>query len=136
MRRTPEKEERPREALQGWLPRRGENTRSGLLDKLLQRTAPHLSSLERHDTALRLLNELWDSLRAGAWQRLWPAEKLGRAGSGYQLSYDAWRWAAVAGDDPVWRCHRCRGVTHHNLRGICPVYGCEAELERPLTADH
>nr|MBP8949687.1 DEAD/DEAH box helicase [Promineifilum sp.] len=133
--RVPEPAARGREALQGWLPRQGANTRTDLLEKLLARGAPELSPPQRRAAAVALLARLWEELRGGPWARLWTMTTLHPTGPVYQLSYDAWQWAATTADAPVWRCDHCRSLTPHNLRGLCPVYGCDGALEPMSEAD-
>ena len=93
----------------------------------------HLDVYKRQ--ALALLERLWVELRTGPWKRLWHMENVPPTGPVYQLSYDAWQWAATADETPLWRCDHCQGLTPYDLRGLCPVYGCEGTLEALRGAD-
>lgn len=121
--------------LQGWSPTSGSNTRTELLEKLLARTSPALDAAGRRDEARRALDGLWRYLRDGPWERAWHTEMKTGDGLVYQLRADRWEWRAVGEVDTVWRCRRCRQIAHRSLRGLCPVYGCEGELEPLAAAD-
>ncbi|MCB8936407.1 MAG: DEAD/DEAH box helicase [Candidatus Promineofilum sp.] len=116
-------------ALQGWLPRRGANTRTELLEKLLARVAPDMHVSEHRAEATRVLNGLWEWLHSGPWAKAWHTGPNKGDGPVYQLDADRWEWSAVGDEDTVWRCGRCRHIAPRSLRGLCPVYGCAGELE-------
>lgn len=120
-------------SLQGWLPRRGANTRTELLEKLLARVAPELDSEARRDEANRVLDGVWKWLMSKPWEHAWHKESKPGDGIVYQMKAGRWAWSAVGDDETVWRCGRCRHIAPRSLRGICPVYGCEGRLE-PVSA--
>jgi len=119
--------------VQGWIPRGNvANTRTELLEKLLARTAPGMDKAARRAQAVEVLNGLWRYLHGGAWKdRLWATESKPGEGVVYQLKAKQWRWAAVADDETLWRCERCRHIAPRTLHDVCPVYGCDGDL-RPV----
>lgn len=122
-------------ALQGWLPRNGANTRTELLEKLLARVAPEMNGQARRDEAIRTLDGVWTWLMSKPWGDAWYKESKPGDGIVYQLKAGSWAWSAVGDDETVRRCGRCRHIAPRSLRGICPVYGCEGELESVSAAD-
>jgi len=123
--------------VQGWSPTRlgAANTRTDLLEKTLRRTAPHLEPTARRDAATSALDGLWTYLHSKPWERVWHSETKPGDGALYQIKADRWTWAAVGVADTVWRCDRCRHIAPRSLRGLCPVYGCEGELEEVPAAE-
>lgn len=121
--------------LQGWLPRRGANTRTELLEKLLRRTAPDLNDGARRTEAIRVLDGVWQWLTGKSWENAWYKENKPDDGIVYQLKAGSWAWSAVGDDETVWRCGRCRHIAPRSLRGLCPVYGCDGEVEPVSVAE-
>lgn len=121
--------------VQGWLPRRGANTRTDVLEKLLRRVAPEMSAAERRAAAMRALDGLWTYLDSKPWEPVWYKKNKPGEGTLYQIKADRWEWTAVGDGETVWRCSHCRHIAPRSLRDICPVYGCEGTLEPVSAAD-
>lgn len=121
--------------VQYWSPGKYANTRTELLEKLLRRTAPELDDRARKAEARGALSGLWQWLQGTPWAPAWQREMKPGDGALFQLKAERWAWSAVADDNTVWRCRRCRQIAHRSLRGLCPVYGCEGELEPVAAAE-
>ncbi len=139
-RQLPEGRRPAKHALQGWLPRRGANTRTELLEKLLARIAPTMSDIQRRAEARNVLAGLWTYLHSDLWKRAWHSESKPGEGLVYQLKADRWQWSlaaeAIGGDgETLWRCDRCRHIAHRSLRELCPVYGCGGRLQPIVAAE-
>jgi len=130
-------EKLPRHILR-WLPARASNGRLDILEKVLVKTSPHLSSSERRRIAKETLFSLWEhhllSLDS-IWRRdgyLIDTPLPRKRGVGYLLDYAFWEWVPVQKEDVIWQCNQCRNLSHLSLKGICTTYGCQGQLE-PVT---
>jgi len=62
------------------------------------------------------------------------AENLSRQGIVHRISHLFWEVVPVEeAERDCYRCTHCRSVFHINLRGVCPSYSCQGNLE-PLDA--
>ncbi|MCB0032282.1 MAG: hypothetical protein KDE28_30440, partial [Anaerolineales bacterium] len=121
-----------RHAVMGWLPRRGSNSRRDFLVRLLARTAPELSIVERERTAADVLQKLWDSYflaPQSPWRSRFISTLLDQAGSANQLDHAFWEWLPTSPDLQVWRCDRCHNIAYSSVRGVCTTYGCQGHLQ-------
>jgi ATP-dependent helicase YprA (DUF1998 family) len=114
-----------------WVPTRGSNRRLDILLRLLERTS-HLSDEERRKNASETLKGIWRHLTdsRSAWHDHLPSENRSRVGVVHRISHEFWE--VVAPEEisaAVYRCTRCRRISHVNLRGICPSYRCDGTLE-------
>jgi hypothetical protein len=121
----------PKYGIFGWLPKRGNNRRLDILIRLLERTTD-LPEEERHRVALDTLKGLWRHLTdpGSAWRDHLPSENIKKAGMVYRISHHFWEVVPlVETTEPVYRCNKCRGLAHINVRGVCPNYRCNGTLE-------
>jgi ATP-dependent helicase YprA (DUF1998 family) len=115
----------------GWEPGRGSNRRLDFLTRLLARSSS-LDEAGARREAQEVLQGLWRHLTnpGTPWQAHLPSENRRPAGVVYRLNYRLWEWVPVAdGGLPLYRCNRCHIISAVSLRGVCPTYGCDGELE-------
>jgi len=121
-----------------WLPMRHTNRRIELLERLLQRTAPHLTESERHERALHALGGIWRFLTLGAsWSQFLRLETHPVEGALFRLDHRLWElaYAGPGAPDAAWyQCDRCGVLSHINLRGLCPTLHCQGTLQ-PIKSD-
>lgn len=114
-----------------WVPTRGSNRRLDILLRLLERSTD-LSEEERERTAVETLEGIWRHLTDGhsVWRDHLPSENRRRAGVVHRISHEFWEMVAPEEIGAVvYRCTRCRRVSHINLKGVCPSYRCDGTLE-------
>ena len=140
-----------------WIPTRGNNRRLDILTRLLARTTdlsePALpvpstaegsvaEGEERREIAASTLKDIWRHLTApdSVWRDHLPSENRRRVGVVHRLSHHYWEVVPLVEavehqtEEPVpgetvYRCNRCRSISHANVRGICPAYRCDGTLE-------
>lgn len=72
-----------------------------------------------------LLGRIWDDLTRN-WKGLWSTTN--RMGTLTKLDYKYWRVQGVRHHVAWFRCDLCGTVTHENVRGVCPSFGCNGTL--------
>ncbi|HQA50220.1 MAG TPA: DEAD/DEAH box helicase [Syntrophomonadaceae bacterium] len=116
-----------------WLPVRekGVNTR---LDYLL-RIPSGTGAAAFREEALTLLKEIWNILIAGqdsraAWKDHFYSFTDGKNGLVFGLRPDYWELRPAIIDPRVkwYRCTKCKRLTLHNIRDVCPTFCCEGKL--------
>ena len=114
----------------GWVPARGNNRRLDILTRLLARTTT-LSEKERQTVARDALKGVWRHLTdpVSVWRDHLPGENQRRVGVVHRLSHHYWEVVPLVAAEGVYRCSRCRGIFHINVRGVCPSYRCDGTLE-------
>lgn len=117
-----------------WIPTLGSNRRIDLLDRLLARLQPEMSSTERRQQAMHALDRMWDLIikEAPALRNYFVSSNRGQ-GLVYQPNYQFWE-LVPSEDGAGFICSRCRAITALNVRGCCPTLGCSGSLV-PLAAD-
>ncbi|MBC8253646.1 MAG: DEAD/DEAH box helicase [Ardenticatenia bacterium] len=114
-----------------WVPTRGNNRRLDILTRLLARTSD-LPEKECQAEAAKTLRGIWRYLTApgSVWRDHLPSENRRRVGVVHRISHHYWELAPrVEAAENVYRCSRCRSISHINVRGICPSYCCDGILE-------
>ena len=114
-------------------PARGKrNRRLDLLTKL----SKALNDKEANEVTLKkTLSGIWKSLvsQNSACAEYFHQSQIGGEGSVYRLRHEFYEIVpnlpGVAADVHWWRCKRCGNVSLHNLRHVCPTYGCDGVLE-------
>jgi len=120
----------------GWVPARGNNRRLDILTRLLVRTTT-LSEEACRTEAAKALRGIWRHLTdpGSVWRDHLPGENQRRVGVVHRLSHHYWEVVPlVVAAEGVYRCSRCRGIFHINVRGVCPAYRCDGTLEPVDTA--
>ena len=125
-----------------WIPTRGNNRRLDILTRLLARTTD-LPEDEHQTVALEALRKIWRKQLTrpdSVWCDHLPSENRRRVGVVYRLSHHYWEVVPLieavehqpeepVPGETVYRCNRCRSISHINVRGICPAYRCDGTLE-------
>jgi ATP-dependent helicase YprA (DUF1998 family) len=114
-----------------WVPTRGSNRRLDILLRLLERSAD-LSEEERKRAATEVLRGIWRHLTKAPtiWADHLPSENQSRVGVVHRISHEFWEMVAPEEiGEVIYRCTRCRRISHISLRGICPSYRCDGTLE-------
>jgi ATP-dependent helicase YprA (DUF1998 family) len=108
-----------------WSPTRGRNRRVDFLDRLAARLGRPVPSSE-------LLAGIWRWLLNGfpaQTPALVAAEMPYRAGLGHQLDHTALLLRLKGDGAATHRCSRCRQISAHSVKGVCPTMGCTGELQ-------
>jgi hypothetical protein len=124
-----------RNGIFSWAPTRGNNRRLDILTRLLARTTD-LPEEEHQAVAAETLKGIWQHLTTSGsvWRDHLPSENRRRVGVVHRLSHHYWEVVPlVEAAESVYRCNRCRSLSHTNVRGICPAYRCDGTLE-PIDA--
>ena len=111
-----------------WVPTRGVNRRSDILERILARRIPGLSPVKRQSIAMETLKGLWRSLNAPHWRAHLVSARPSGVGIVFQLSHEFWN-LVPSFIGMGYRCNRCRSITPHLLNGVCPTFRCNGELE-------
>ena len=114
-------------------PARGKrNRRLDLLTKL----SKAINGKEANEEALKkTLSGIWRILvsQKSACAAYFHQDQIGGEGSVYRLRHEFYEIVpnlpGVAADVHWWRCKRCGNISLHNLRHVCPTYGCDGVLE-------
>ena len=107
------------------------NRRLDLLTKLL----PALNGQAGKAKDLKkTLSGIWKSLvHNSAVASYFRQDQVKGEGTVYRLRHEFYEIVPnlpqLAADVPWWRCKRCGNVSLHNLRHVCPTYGCDGVLE-------
>jgi superfamily II DNA or RNA helicase len=116
-----------------WLPvkEKGVNTR---LDYLLRIPSGN-GDIVSQNKALCLLEGIWDVLISGkdnraAWKEHFYSFPDGKNGVVFGLRPDYWELRPAIIDKQVkwYRCTKCKRLTLHNIRNVCPTFCCEGKL--------
>ena len=116
-----------------WLPvkEKGVNTR---LDYLLRIPSGN-GDIVSQNKALCLLEGIWDVLISGkdnraAWKEHFYSFPDGKNGVVFGLRPDYWELRPAIIDKQVkwYRCTKCKRLTLHNIRDVCPTFCCEGKL--------
>jgi len=122
----------PRNGIFSWVPTRGSNRRMDILSRLLAHTMA-LPEKERQTEAANALRKIWEEQLTksdSVWRDHLPSENRRRVGVVHRLSHHFWEVVPlVESAKGVYRCSRCRRLSHINVRGICPAYRCDGTLE-------
>ncbi len=102
------------------------NTRLEFLQKLYTRITEE--KVNGNDCR-KLLGKIWDDLKTN-----WIAKGLfqfsdSRLGVLFQLDYRYWKIVQENLDCTWFICDRCGVVSPVNIRGVCPTFGCNGNLE-------
>ncbi|NLJ81145.1 MAG: DEAD/DEAH box helicase [Firmicutes bacterium] len=117
-----------------WLPvqKKGVNTR---LDYLLRIPSGGGDGATR-EQAHSLLKGIWNRLidggdSAAAWKDHFYSFADGKNGVVFGLRPDCWELRPAIIDPRVkwYRCSKCKRLTLHNIRNICPAFCCEGQLD-------
>lgn len=113
-----------------WLPTRGSNRRLNLLQRFIALCMPSLSLEEQQHVAKETLQGLWSHLTepGSCWRDHLVSENRAKQGIMYRLSHEFWEMVPLT-EHSIFRCIRCRTLTPHFLRGLCPTLNCDGYLE-------
>ncbi len=117
-----------------WIPTKGSNRRLDLIDRLLTRLQPTMSSAERRKEALQALEKIWDYVvnQTPSLRNYFVSSNRGQ-GLVHQPNYQFWE-LAPSEEGRGFICSRCRTISALNVRGCCPTLGCSGQLS-PLATD-
>ncbi len=117
-----------------WLPakEKGINTR---LDYLLRIPPKVGEGSATREEALKLLGGIWEKLIAGggstaAWKDYFYSFMDGKNGVVFCLRPDYWELRPAIIDPQIkwYRCTKCKRLTLHNIRNVCPTFYCGGKL--------
>ncbi len=127
MRVSPAEKGRLRPAERKWAGTTGKRAR--FLARLHRQISPRASDQEAIDAAVRVLRDIWDSLRrcdehapTATDRLLIPVDDSRR------LNPDWWRLQFVGEDERVFRCETCGRLTTVSVRDLCPRHRCPGSL--------
>ncbi len=122
----------PKKGIFAWMPTRGNNRRLDMLTRFLERTTD-LTPETNLEIAREALQGVWRHLTepGSLWRDYLPSENRPKQGGVlHRISHLFWEVVpAIKEGDSGYQCTRCRALSHINLRGICPTYGCEGTLQ-------
>ena len=125
----------PKRGILSWSsPARGKMNRRLDFLKKLSRT---VSGKEAEEEGLKdLLNSMWRKslfAQGSAFAKYFRSDHIRDEGIVHRMRHDFYEIVPnvpnVISDLPWWQCNRCKSVTLHNLRGVCPTYRCDGYLE-------
>lgn len=105
------------------------NGRLDLLTKLSRAINDETEDLRK------MLRHIWRNIFGSnsVFADYFRQDQIKGEGTVYRLRHDVYEIVPnipqLAADVPWWRCNRCGNVSLHNLRDICPTYGCDGALE-------
>ncbi|PZQ88273.1 MAG: DEAD/DEAH box helicase [Leifsonia xyli] len=110
-----------------WVPTRGSNTRSDYLKRLL-------IALGSDADADSFLAGILQAITAGGastarWFTITADTGATSQGQLIRLAPDAFEMRVASSGTEISRCERCRSISFHNVRGMCPTYRCAGTLE-------
>jgi len=114
-----------------WLPS-NEHVNNTRLDYLL-RLAQAAGSTDARAEAINILTGIWVNLLIkvdAPWQGHFSSIHDGNNGAVFRLRPEYWelRPAGINNSVRWYQCDKCRHLTLHNIRGICPTYRCGGKL--------
>ena len=82
----------------------------------------------------KTLSGVWRSLvDNSAFAGYFRQDQVKGEGTAYRLRHEFYEVVPniprITANVPWWRCKRCGNISLHNLRDICPTYGCDGALE-------
>ncbi|MDN5749758.1 MAG: DEAD/DEAH box helicase, partial [Pseudonocardia sp.] len=115
----------PKRKVLSWLPTAGTNRRVDYLSRVLR----EIGSDQDPKT---LLAALWDDLdpaaRGDGPQTWFRSDSVPGIGTVRRIDHRRFRIRFVDGDDPLFRCDRCRRVAGVSVRDVCPTLRCDGRL--------
>jgi ATP-dependent helicase YprA (DUF1998 family) len=121
----------PKKGIFAWMPTRGSNRRLDMLTRFLERTVD-LPPEARLEAARLALQGTWRHLTepGGVWRDHLVSENRAKEGVLHRISHLFWEVVpAIDQGDSGYRCTRCQALSHINVQGICPSYGCDGTLQ-------
>ncbi|MCR4442917.1 MAG: DEAD/DEAH box helicase [Peptococcaceae bacterium] len=108
------------------------NSRSDYLIRLAQKINPNITK----EKCLELLSNIWRSFwfndPSSIWNQYFSINSIPQLGTVFRLNNTIWELKATQLDSSVewYLCDKCKNLTLHNIRGICPTYRCEGTLRK------
>ncbi|MBA7617862.1 ATP-dependent RNA helicase RhlE [subsurface metagenome] len=125
----------PKRHIRSWNPS-SENATNARLDfimRLAQRMGIDVSRKECID----ILKNIWQrSLElynpSSCWREYFSSINLRGEGTVYRMKYNFWELqpGTINKNIQWYYCDKCNNITLLNLRGVCPTYQCQGELQR------
>ena len=125
----------PKKHIKSWSPS-SENAMNSRLDfimRLSQRMEIDMSQKE----CLGILKSIWQgSLNlndpSGCWKGYFSSINLPGEGVVYRMKYNFWELQpSIINRNIQWFCcPRCNNITLLNIRGVCPTYQCDGQLQK------
>ncbi|HDI10357.1 MAG TPA: DEAD/DEAH box helicase, partial [Euryarchaeota archaeon] len=114
-----------RYGIYSFIPSRGRlNARLEYIKKLYERIT---GEKWREEECRRILGKIWEDLRNSLVNRGIDRFFTRRHGTLYKLNYRYWR---VTLPETLFVCDRCSTITPTNVKGVCPVFGCNGTLRQ------
>jgi ATP-dependent helicase YprA (DUF1998 family) len=113
----------------GWLPAEtSENKRSNFIKKLLIKNG--MSESEAKEEARIILKEIFSKTYEGFKKLKYISEEI-ISGEGViaRLNYTMWNVREGKLNTSLFKCKKCGKVTNYNIKGVCPEFRCDGELE-------
>lgn len=119
----------PKSHTYSWIPARGANRRSDYLSRLLVQCAPHFPKAEKENEVKKVMEGLWRVITQDpSWRDYTISQARPGQGVVYQANFKMWEISPILANQTVYQCSRCKDVTTHHLKGICPNYKCDGIL--------
>lgn len=113
----------PEQGVLAWVPGRGKNRRSDLLQKIIDRRGVDAN-------ALSILESLWEEIteRGHPLANVLKRTDIRGTGTVFHLDCNAIVFASAAAGSRAQRCDRCRLIWWRSVDGVCPTYKCPGTL--------
>lgn len=102
------------------------NTRLEFLRKLYTQI---LKQEANNDECRKLLGKIWDDLKNNWIDKGLYQFSDSKHGVLFQLDYKYWQIVQENPDFPWFVCDRCGVISSVSIRGVCPTFGCNGNLE-------
>ncbi|MGI6704330.1 MAG: DEAD/DEAH box helicase [Clostridia bacterium] len=106
------------------------NSRLDYIMRVANRIDPGITK----EQCSELLGNIWRNFGADSpyspWYPYFSVESLSRLGTVYRLKNSVWELKASQLDKDIqwYMCDKCKNLTIHNIRGVCPSYRCDGML--------
>jgi hypothetical protein len=108
------------------------NGRLDYLTRLVKKMKVDISVEECRE----VLRRIWESALNlesphSCWRDLFSQEHIPGEGIAYRIRHSFWELqpGVINKNIPWYRCDKCHDLTLHNIKGTCPVYRCEGNLQ-------
>jgi ATP-dependent helicase YprA (DUF1998 family) len=103
------------------------NTRLEYLKKLYKRI---VGKSDENEECRKILGKIWEDISKNWVGRGIYQFSNSKDGVLYQLDYKYWKIILEDDKDPWFICDRCGTITPINVKGVCPTFNCNGNLEQ------
>jgi len=125
----------PKKHIRSWSPS-SENATNARLEFIMRLARRMTIDLSRKK-CIDILNNIWrKSLEldnpSSCWKDYFSSTNLRGEGTVYRMRHNLWELqpGTINKDLQWYHCGKCNNITLLNIRGVCPTYRCQGELQR------